>query len=164
MRLVCCSRLQHRFNAPDIGAIQLDETDRQQLEILQNKVELYLQRPETQEKMDRLGKLLHDCAQRPPGSARAADAKAAAAVKLEPTSLPSPGPTPCPSPATTAAAAVSGDLVGEPNATVAQGTRMREETEMLRKAETEKLLSQAIEAKRQLEARIEELRAATSPK
>ena len=28
----------YRFNAPDIGAIQLDETDKQQLEILQNKV------------------------------------------------------------------------------------------------------------------------------
>lgn len=37
------------------GAIQLDETDKQQLEILQNKVGLYLQMPETQEKLDRLG-------------------------------------------------------------------------------------------------------------
>ena len=46
----------YRFNAPDIGAIQLDETDKQQLEILQNKVELYLRMPETQEKMKRLGK------------------------------------------------------------------------------------------------------------
>ena len=37
------------------GAIQLDETDRQQLDILQNKVELYLQMPETQEKLKQLG-------------------------------------------------------------------------------------------------------------
>ena len=37
------------------GGIQLDETDKQQLEILQNKVDIYLQMPETQEKMKRLG-------------------------------------------------------------------------------------------------------------
>ena len=152
-------------NAPDIGSIQMDETDKQQLDIMQNKVELYLQRPEVQAKMGTLGELLHEVAERgPPGSARAAAGQRNAtrrSSELEPNTLevaeeaeaalPSPdiGPTPLPSPA------VAGGE--EEAAVVGGGVQRREEAELRRQAEVRRLLAEAVEAKRQLEARIAEL-------
>ena len=151
----------YRFNAPEIGEIQMDETDKQQLDILQNKVELYLQRPEVQAKMGRLGGLLHEVAERgEPGSARAAAGQRNATrggggelvtpvEAAEGEELPSPdiGPSPLPSPT----------LVGAEEAAVGGGVSRREEAEVRRQAEVRRLLAEAVEAKRHLEARIAEL-------
>lgn len=95
--------------------------------------------------------LLHECGQRPPGSARAADADQ---IDMETTC---PGPTPYPSPTIDAAAGTGTAARGNPVVGTTGG-----QTKMLSsQTEIEILLQQAIEAKQQLEARIAELRAAS---
>lgn len=97
--------------------------------------------------------LLHNCAQQP-RSARAADAVAAAAQDDEGIC----GPTPCPSPIATVTTADSPSSAADPTASGYAG----DETNTHPQTDSEKLLQQAIDAKQKLEARIEELRAATA--
>ena len=95
--------------------------------------------------------LLHECGQRPPGSARAADADQVDGEKIF------PGPTPHPSPTIDAAAGTDTAARGAPVGGPTGGqTKMSSSP-----TEIEILLQQAIEAKRELEARIAELRAAS---
>ena len=94
--------------------------------------------------------LLHECGQRAPGSARAADAEK---IDMEPSFL-SPHPL-----STVDTSAGTG--IAARGAPALDGNTSGETKMLSSQTETEILLEQAIEAKRQLEARIAELRAAS---